>query len=115
MIKKGNRYCNEIFPDVIYIDMDDSEHVGDTIPELTICITLARLFIENGVETPHANSNNIGELCKFLKEFTEEVEQAELPECIVNYKPAATKAKKKSSKTSPRQKDIQEVKRSLFK
>lgn len=113
MIKKGNRYYNEIFPNDIYIDVDDSEYEGDVLPELSIYIKLAVLCIKDNMQFPHANNKNIGELCKFLKEFTEEVEKVDLPACIVNYKPVVIKPKAKPNKA--RQKNINEVKKNLFK
>ena len=113
MIKKGNRYSNEIFPNDIYIDVDDSEYEGDVLPELSIYIKLAVLCIKNNMQFPHANNKNIGELCKFLKEFTTEVVQVELPPCIANYKPVVIKPKAKPNRA--RQKDINEVKKNLFK
>ena len=115
MIKKGNRYYNEIFPKDIYIDVDDAESDGDILPELSIYIELAVKCIKKGIQTPHANNKNIGELCKFLKEFTEEVEKVELPACIRNYKPVVSKSKAKTNKVKARQKDIKEVKKNLFK
>lgn len=115
MIKKGNRYSNEIFPNDIYIDVDDAEYEGDVLPELSIYIKLAVLCIKNNMQFPHANNKNIGELCKFLKEFTEEVVQVELPPCIANYKPVVRKPKSKPNRAKARQKDINEVKKNLFK
>ena len=115
MIKKGNTYYNEIFPNAIYIDMNDIESDGDILPELSIYIKLAMLCIKDNVQTEHANNKNIGELCKFLKEFTEEVVQVDLPACIVNYKPVVRKPKAKPNRAKARQKDINEVKKSLFK
>ena len=115
MIKKGNTYYNEIFPKDIYIDVDDAEYDGDVLPELSIYIELAVKCIKKGVQTPHANNKNIGELCKFLKEFTEEVIQVELPPCIANYKPVVIKPKAKPRRAKARQKDINEVRKSLFK
>ena len=113
MIKKDNTYYNEIFPKDIYIDMNDVEHDGDILPELSIYIELAVKCIKKGIQTSHANNKNIGELCKFLKEFTAEVVQVDLPACIVNYKPIVIKPKAKPRRA--RQKDINEVKKSLFK
>ena len=115
MIKRNNVYYNEIFPEVIYIDMNDIESDGDILPELVIYIELAVKCIKKGIQTPHANNKNIGELCKFLKEFTEEVVQVDLPSCIANYKPIAIKPKAKPNRAKARQKDINEVKKSLFK
>ena len=115
MIKRNNVYYNEIFPEVIYIDMNDIESDGDILPELSIYIELAVKCIKKGIQTPHANNKNIGELCKFLKEFTEEVVQVDLPACIVNYKPIVIKPKAKPRRAKARQKDINEVKKSLFK
>ena len=115
MIKKGNTYYNEIFPKDIYIDVDDAESDGDILPELSIYIELAVLCIKNNMQFPHANNKNIGELCKFLKEFTEEVVQVDLPACIVNYKPVVRKPKAKPNRAKARQKDINEIKKSLFK
>ena len=76
---------------------------------------LAVLCIKDNVQTEHANNKNIGELCKLLKEFTEEVVQVELPSCIANYKPVVRKPKAKPNRAKARQKDINEVKKSLFK
>ena len=115
MIKKGNTYYNEIFPKDIYIDMNDVEHDGDLLPELSIYIKLAVLCIKDNMQFPHANNRNIGELCKFLKEFTEEVIQVELPPCIANYKPVVIKPKAKPNRTKARQKDVNEIKKNLFK
>ena len=115
MIKRNNVYYNEVFPEVIYIDMNDIESDGDILPELSIYIELAVKCIKKGIQTPHANNKNIGELCKFLKEFTEEVVQVELPSCIANYKPVVRKPKAKPNRAKARQKDINEVKKSLFK
>lgn len=115
MIKKNNVYYNEIFPETIYIDMTDSEHDGDILPELSIYIKLAVLCIKNNMQFPHANNKNIGELCKFLKEFTAEVVQVDLPACIVNYKPIVIKPKAKPRRAKARQKDIKEIKNNLFK
>lgn len=115
MIKKNNVYYNEIFPETIYIDMNDSEHDGDILPELSIYIKLAVLCIKNNMQFPHANNKNIGELCKFLKEFTAEVEKVELPPCIMNYKPVVIKPKAKPRRAKARQKDIKEIKNNLFK
>ena len=115
MIKRNNVYYNEIFPEVIYIDMNEAEYDGDILPELSIYIELAVKCIKKGVQNPHANNKNIGELCKFLKEFTEEVVQVDLPACIVNYKPIVIKPKAKPRRAKARQKDINEVKKSLFK
>lgn len=110
MIKKGNRYYNEIFPDTIYIELD-----GDEVPpELPILTELAILCIKENVQTEHANNKSIGELCKFLKEFTEEVAvKFELPSCIRNYKPIVIKPKAKKNRV--RQKTVNEVRDSLFK
>lgn len=110
MIKKGNRYYNEIFPDVICIEVDDNSKVP---PELSIYTELAILCIKENVQTDHANNKNIGELCKFLKEFTEEVVKFDLPACIRSYKPVVNKPKAKKNRV--RQKNINEVKDSLFK
>lgn len=115
MIKRNNVYYNEIFPEVIYIDMNDIESDGDILPELSIYIELAVKCIKKGIQTPHANNKNIGELCKFLKEFTEEVVQVDLPSCIANYKPVVIKPKAKPRRAKARQKDINEVKKNLFK
>ena len=115
MIKKGNTYYNEIFPKDIYIDVDDSESDGDILPELSIYIELAVKCIKKGIQTSHANNKNIGELCKFLKEFTAEVVQVELPPCIANYKPIVVKPKAKTNRAKARQKDVNEVKKNLFK
>ena len=115
MIKKNNVYYNEIFPETIYIDMTDSEHDGDILPELSIYIKLAVLCIKHNRQFPHANNKNIGELCKFLKEFTAEVEKVELPPCIMNYKPIVIKPKAKPRRAKARQKDIKEIKNNLFK
>ena len=115
MIKKNNIYYNEIFPNDIYIDVDDAEYEGDVPPELSIYIKLAVLCIKNNMQFPHANNKNIGELCKFLKEFTEEVVQVELPPCIANYKPIVIKPKAKPRRAKARQKDIKEIKNNLFK
>lgn len=109
MIKKGNRYYNEIFPDTIYIELD-----GDEVPpELPILTELAIFCIKENIQTVHANNKNIGELCKFLNEFTEEVVKFELPACIRNYKPIVSKPKTKKNRV--RQKTVNEVKDSLFK
>ena len=111
MIKKGNRYYNELFPEVIYIEVDDDNQIP---PELPILTELAILCIKENVQTEHANNKNIGELCKFLKEFTEEVAvKFDLPACIKSYKPIVIKPKAKSKRT--RQKNFNEVKDSLFK
>lgn len=115
MIKKGNRYYNEIFPNDIYIEVDDAESDSDILPELSIYIKLAVLCIKDNMQFPHANNKNIGELCKFLKEFTEEVEKVELPPCIMNYKPIVIKPKAKPRRAKARQKDIKEIKNNLFK
>lgn len=115
MIKRNNVYYNEIFPNDIYIDMNDIESDGDILPELSIYIELAVKCIKKGIQAPHANNKNIGELCKFLKEFTEEVVQVDLPACIANYKPIVIKPKAKPKRAKARQKDINEVKKSLFK
>lgn len=115
MIKKNNVYYNEVFPETIYIDMTDSEYDGDILPELAIYIELAVKCIKKGVQTTHANNKNIGELCKFLKEFTTEVEKVDLPPCIMNYKPIVIKPKAKPRRAKARQKDINEIKNSLFK
>ena len=115
MIKKGNRYYNEIFPNDIYIDVDDAEYDGDVLPELSIYIKLAVLCIKDNMQFPHANNKNIGELCKFLKEFTAEVEKVDLPACIANYKPIVIKPKAKPRRAKARQKDIKEIKNNLFK
>lgn len=115
MIKKNNVYYNEIFPETIYIDMNDAEYDGDILPELSIYIKLAVLCIKNNMQFPHANNKNIGELCKFLKEFTAEVEKVELPPCIMNYKPIVIKPKAKPRRAKARQKDIKEIKNNLFK
>lgn len=110
MIKKGNRYYNEIFPDVICIEVDDSNKIP---PELSIYTELAILCIKENVQTEHANNKNIGELCKFLREFTEEVVKFDLPACIKNYKPITIKPKAKPKRT--RQKDINGIRKDLFK
>lgn len=115
MIKKGNTYYNEIFPKDIYIDVDGAEYEEGILPELSIYIKLAMLYIESNISTEHANKKTIGELCKFLKEFTEEVEKVELPACIRNYKPVVSKPKAKTNKVKARQKDVNEVKKNLFK
>ena len=115
MIKTGNTYYNEIFPKDIYIDVDDAESDGDILPELSIYIKLAVLCIKDNMQFPHANSKNIGELCKFLKEFTAEVVQVDLRACMVNYKPIVIKPKAKPKRAKAKQKDIKEIKNSLFK
>ena len=115
MIKKGNKKYNERCPKGSYIDMNDVEADGDILPELSIYIELAVKCIKKGVQTPHANNENIVELYKFDKEFTAEVVQVDLPACIVNYKPIVIKPKAKPRRAKARQKDIKDIKNSLFK
>ena len=115
MHKKGNTYYNEILTKAITIAVDDPESDGDILPELSIYIELAVTCIKKGVQFPHANNKNIGELCKFLKEFTAEVVQVDLPSCIANYKPIVIKPKAKPRRAKARQKDIKDIKNSLFK